>query len=56
MLVMGAIFIMQTVIIQIGGEVFGTTILSVKALLVSMLLALMIIPVDLIRKAFVSKK
>ena len=56
MLVMGAIFIMQTVIIQIGGEVFGTTVLSVKALLVSMLLALMIIPVDLIRKAFVSKK
>lgn len=55
-LVMGAIFIMQTVIIQIGGEVFGTTILSVKALLVSMLLALMIIPVDLIRKAIVSKK
>ncbi len=56
MLVMGAIFIMQTVIIQIGGEVFGTTLLSVKALLVSMLLAVLIIPVDLIRKAVVSKK
>ena len=55
-LVMGAIFIMQTVIIQIGGEVFGTTILSVKALFVSMLLALLIIPVDLIRKAIVSRK
>ena len=53
---MGAIFIMQTVIIQIGGEVFGTTILSVKALFVSMLLALLIIPVDLIRKAIVSRK
>lgn len=56
MLVMGAIFIMQTVIIQIGGEVFGTTVLSVKALLVSMLLALLIIPVDLVRKAIVSRK
>lgn len=55
-LVMGAIFIMQTVIIEIGGEVFGTTVLSVKALLVSMMLALLIIPVDLVRKAFVSKK
>lgn len=55
-LVMGAIFIMQTVIIQIGGEVFGTTMLSVKALLVSMALAVLIIPVDLIRKAIVSKK
>ena len=47
---------MQTVIIQIGGEVFGTTLLSVKALLVSMLLAVLIIPVDLIRKAVISKK
>lgn len=56
MLVMGAIFIMQTVIIQIGGEVFGTTVLSVKALLVSVVLALLIIPVDLIRKAIVSRK
>lgn len=56
MLVMGAIFIMQTVIIEIGGEVFGTTVLSVKALLVSMLLALLIIPVDLVRKAIVSRK
>ena len=56
MLVMGAIFIMQTIIIQIGGEVFGTTVLSLKALLVSMALALLIIPVDLIRKAIVSKK
>lgn len=56
MLVMGAIFIMQTIIIEIGGEVFGTTVLSLKALLVSMALALLIIPVDLIRKAIVSKK
>lgn len=56
MLVMGAIFVMQTIIIQIGGEVFGTTVLSLKALLVSMLLAVLIIPVDLIRKAIVSKK
>lgn len=56
MLVMGAIFIMQTIIIEIGGEVFGTTVLSVKALLVSMLLALLVIPVDLVRKAIVSRK
>ncbi len=56
MLVMGAIFVMQTIIIQIGGEVFGTTVLSLKALLISMLLAVLIIPVDLVRKAFVSKK
>ena len=54
--VMGAIFILQTIIIQIGGKVFDTTMLNVKALLVSMVLAVLIIPVDLIRKVIVSKK
>lgn len=52
---MGAIFVLQTVIIEIGGEVFSTTMLNAKALLVSMALALLIIPVDLVRKAFVRK-
>lgn len=55
-LVMGAIFVLQTVIIEIGGEVFSTTMLNAKALLVSMALALLIIPVDLVRKALVRKK
>ena len=55
MLVMGAIFVLQTVIIEIGGKVFSTTMLNPKALVVSMILGLMIIPVDLIRKAIVSK-
>lgn len=55
-IVMGCIFIMQTVIIQIGGEIFGTTTLSVKALVVSMALALLIIPVDMVRKCIVRKK
>lgn len=54
-LVMGAIFIMQTVLIQIGGQVFSTTMLDTKALLVSMGLAVLIIPVDMVRKAIVSK-
>ena len=53
---MGAIFILQTVIIEIGGQVFNTTTLSIKALLVSMALAVLIIPVDMIRKIVVSKK
>ncbi len=55
-LVMGAIFVLQTIMIEIGGEVFSTTMLNLKALFVSMLLAVLIIPVDLIRKAVVSKK
>ena len=53
--VMGAIFILQTVIIEVGGKVFETTMLDIKALLISMALALLIIPVDLVRKAIVSK-
>ena len=55
MRVMGAIFILQTVIIEVGGKVFNTTMLDAKALLVSMVLAILIIPVDLVRKAIVSK-
>ncbi len=53
--VMGAIFVLQTVMIEIGGQVFNTTMLNVKALLVSMVLAILIIPVDLVRKAIVSR-
>lgn len=52
-LVMGAIFVLQTVIIEVGGSVFGTTMLSVRALLVSMALAVLIIPFDMIRKAVI---
>ncbi|NLK37462.1 MAG: cation-transporting P-type ATPase [Epulopiscium sp.] len=55
MLVMGAIFILQTIIIEIGGSVFSTTTLDVKALLVSMALAILIIPVDMVRKAIIRK-
>ena len=54
-LVMGGIFILQTIIIEIGGQVFSTTMLEPKALLVSMALAVLIIPVDLIRKAIMRK-
>lgn len=53
--VMGAIFIMQTVIIQIGGTVFGTTMLTTKALVIAVLLAALIIPVDMVRKMIVKK-
>lgn len=55
-LVMGAIFILQTIMIEIGGEVFSTTTLNVTALLISMALAILIIPVDMVRKLIVSKK
>lgn len=54
--VMGAIFVLQTIIIEVGGQVFGTTTLSIKALIVSMLLGILIIPVDLARKLFINRK
>ncbi len=54
-LVMGLVFVLQTIMIQVGGTVFSTTTLNAKALLVSMALALLIIPVDLIRKAVMRK-
>ena len=54
--VMGSIFVLQTLIIEFGGAVFETVMLDPKALLVSMGLALLIIPVDLIRKLFVRNK
>lgn len=49
--VMLGVFIMQTLIIEFGGAVFGTTTLSLQALLVSIGLGAIIIPVDLIKKA-----
>ncbi|MDK2808576.1 MAG: P-type Ca2+ transporter type [Clostridiales bacterium] len=52
-LVMGAIFVLQTAIIEVGGPVFNTTMLDAKALIVSIALAILIIPVDLVRKAII---
>lgn len=54
--VMTGIFIMQTIIIQIGGKVFHTCPLTMKALITAMLLGLLIIPVDMVRKLFVNRK
>ena len=53
--VMGSIIILQTIIIEIGGEVFNTTMLNPTSLLISMALGLLIIPVDMIRKVIVRK-
>lgn len=54
-IVMGGIFIMQSVLLQIGGVVFGTTPLTLRAFVVAILLALLIIPVDMVRKLVVRK-
>lgn len=53
-LVMGAIFVLRSSSLGLQARCFQTTALSEKARVVSMLLALLIIPVDLIRKRIVS--
>lgn len=54
--VMGSIFVLQTLIIEFGGRVFGTTMLDIKSLLVTMAIGLVIIPVDMVKKLIVGKK
>jgi calcium-translocating P-type ATPase len=54
-LVMTAVAIIQVLIIQVGGKVFGTTPLTLNNWIVAILIAFMIIPIDLIRKVIVKK-
>ena len=54
--VMGSIFVLQTLIIEFGGRVFGTTMLDIKSLLVTMAIGLVIIPVDMVKNLIVGKK
>lgn len=54
-LVMSAVTIIQVIIIQFGGKVFGTTPLTLSNWIAVVLIAFMIIPIDLIRKAVVGK-
>ena len=54
-LVMSFVAIMQIAIIQFGGKIFGTTPLSLHHWLYVILISLVIIPADFIRKIIVSK-
>ncbi|MBQ2937906.1 MAG: calcium-translocating P-type ATPase, PMCA-type [Clostridia bacterium] len=54
-IVMLAVAAFQIIIIQFGGKVFGTTPLTLSNWIVAILIAFMIIPIDLIRKAIVNK-
>lgn len=53
--VMGSIFILQTLLLEFGGSVFGTVPLNLKAYMVAIGLALMIIPIDMIKKLILKK-
>ena len=54
-LVMSAVTVVQILIIQFGGAVFGTTPLSLVNWLWVVAISFLIIPIDLIRKAIVKK-
>lgn len=51
LLVIAAIFLMQFVFVTFGGEVLSVESLSVKSWLVCIVLAFLVIPIDMIRKA-----
>lgn len=50
-IIITALFVIQTIIIQFCGHVFGTVTLSAKEFTISFILGMIIIPIDLIRKA-----
>ncbi len=53
--VMSAVAIIQVIIIQFGGKVFGTTPLTMNNWFAVVLIAALIIPIDLIRKVIVKE-
>ena len=55
MLVMGAVTVIQVIIIQVGGVMFGTTPLTMNCWIAATLISFFIIPIDLARKAIVKK-
>lgn len=54
-LVMISIFVMQFLFVTFGGEVLSVESLSVKSWLICVILAFMVIPIDMIRKAIIRK-
>lgn len=55
LLVMSAIFALQFVFVTFGGEVLSVEALTPRAWLICVVLALLVIPIDMIRKALVKK-
>ena len=55
-IVMISIAVVQTLIIQFGGKVFSTVPMDVQHYIVALLIAVLIIPADLIRKALTKNK
>ena len=56
LLVIGALLVLQFLFVTFGGAVLSVEPLSWAAWLVCLLIAFLIIPIDIIRKAITSKK
>lgn len=54
--IIGALFIVQTLIIQFGGKIFSTVSLTATEFIFAFIAAALIIPVDMVRKLIVRKK
>ena len=50
-----SIVVVQTLIIQFGGKVFSTVPMDIHHYIVALLIAVLIIPADFIRKALTKK-
>lgn len=56
LLVMLSIFVLQFVFITFGGEVLNVERLSLKSWIICIILAFMVIPIDVFRKALMHKE
>ncbi len=56
LLVMGAIFLIQFVFVMIGGDVLSVTPLNAVTWVICLLIAFLVIPIDIIRKAVMKNK
>ena len=56
MIVMGSIAVIQTLIIQFGGEVFSTVPMTAGHFALALALAFLIIPADMIKKVIVNNR
>ena len=54
--VMGTILLVQFIFVTIGGEVLSVTALNVKTWLICLVVAMLVIPVDSIRRSILNKK
>ena len=53
---MGIIAIIQIILVNIGGELLRTTSIDIKSWGIVLLLAILVIPIDLVRKSLTKKK